>query len=181
MKYLYDAALAQPLLAFALAFYVVIVLGAEVRKHNTALTGVVDSLKEHERRQIKKNKLLRAMSLPFVSMIVFFAMFPYSYEDFMPIHHIELPIFNLVGLVLIIASFAKMLIEHLDMDKELFRQNMEGRRLDSASLISYSRRMVENYFAMFIGLTLILANWICVVLLIIAAFSYRPKTVERLG
>lgn len=181
MKYLYDAALAQPLLAFALAFYVVIVLGAEVRKHNTAMVGVLDSLKEHERRQIKKNKLLRALSLPFVSMVVFFAMFPYLYEDFMPMHPITMPIFNLVGIVMIILSFAKMLIVHLDMDKELFRQNIEGRRLDTSSLISYSRRMVENYFTMFIGLTLILANWFCVVLLFVAAVAYRPKTIERLG
>ena len=181
MKYLYDAALAQPLLAFALAFYVVIVLGAEVRKHNTAMVGVLDSLKEHERRQIKKNKLLRALSLPYVSMIVFFSMFPYTYEDFMPIYPIAMPIFNLAGIVMIIVSFVKMLIVHLDMDKELFRHNIEGRRIDTSSLISYSRRMVENYFTMFIGLTLILANWFCVVLLLVAAFSYRPKTVERLG
>jgi hypothetical protein len=181
MKYLYDAALAQPLLAFAMAFYVVIVLGAEIRKHNTALVGVLDSLKESERRQIKKNKLLRALTLPFVSMIVFFAMFPYVYEDFMPIHPFELPLFNLAGIVMIILSFAKMLIVHLDMDKELFRQNIEGRRLDTSSLIGYSRRMVENYFIMFIGLTLILANWFCVLLLLVAACSYRPKTVGHLG
>ncbi|MCD6065103.1 MAG: hypothetical protein K0R82_3014 [Flavipsychrobacter sp.] len=75
MNYLVDSALGQPLLAFVFAYYLVNVIGAEIRKRNPALTGSLQSLTEEEFRTVKKSRLCRLLSLGFVSITICFALF----------------------------------------------------------------------------------------------------------
>lgn len=175
MRYLYDSALGQPLLAFVFAYYLVNVIGAEIRKRNPALADTLQALNDEEQRSLKKNRFLRLLSLGFVTITICFALFPFLYQAMAPISMLKYPVYNLFGLILLGISFVKMLLVHVDMDQDMYYHNLQGRQLSSATLMSYSHRMLGGYYTMFVGFTLILSNWVSVLLLVLAAVAYRRK------
>lgn len=175
MKYLVDSAIGQPLLAFVFAYYLVNVIGAEIRKHNPALNGSMASLSEEDFRIVKKARLCRLLSLGFVTMVICFAMFPNLYNAVPAIKTMKYPLYNLFGLILLAVAFVRMLLVHVDIDTDMYILNQQDSRMHSAAIMDYSHRMLHSYYTMFVGFTFILSNWACIVLLVLTAVAYRQK------
>lgn len=175
MKYLHDTFLGQPLLAFAFAYYLIIILAGEVRLRNPVLFDTINTLHDEDVRKVKRNRYFRLISLGFISIIICFALYPHIYHDLVPIRPLKYPAFNLVGLVLLVVSFVKMLLVQMDMDKDLHLHHLQVDEFNPATLMSYNKKMAFGYFTMFIGITLILANIASVALLAVAAVVYRRK------
>jgi hypothetical protein len=173
MRYFYDAALGQPLLAFAVAFYLVIILGGEIRRGHPALADAINSFSIH--RKLRRNRLFRLISLGFISITVCFAFFPHIYHDMVPIRELKYPLYNLAGIILVLISFVRMLLWQVDMDKELHRHNLQGRQLSTATVMAHSKKMMRSYFSLFVGMTLILSNLASVALLLVAAIIYKRR------
>ncbi|WP_276133725.1 hypothetical protein [Polluticoccus soli] len=175
MKYLVDSAIGQPLLAFVFAYYLVNVIGAEIRKHNPAINGTLASLSEEDFRQVKKSRLCKLLSLGFVTMAILFAMFPKLYNALPAIATMKYPVYNLFGLILLGVAFVRMLLVHVDIDTEMYIHNQQGEQMSNAAVMNYTHRMLSGYYTMFVGFTFILSNWACIVLLILTAIAYREK------
>lgn len=175
MKYLVDSAISQPLLAFVFAYYLVNVIGAEIRKHNPAINGTLASLSEEDSRQVKKSRLCKLLSLGFVSMAICYAMFPNLYRELPAIKTMKYPVYNLFGLILLCIAFVRMLLVHVDIDTEMYIHNQQGEQMSSAAVMNYTQRMLTGYYTMFVGFTFILSNWACIVLLVLTTLAYREK------
>lgn len=175
MKYLVDSAISQPLLAFAFAYYVFNVIGSEIRRNNPALTGALELLNEEDSRTVKKSRLCRLLSLGFVTITICFALFPEVYAALAPIKAMRYPVYNLFGVILLGAGFLRMLLVHVDMDRDMYLHNQYDRQMSAPAIMDYTNRMLGGYYTLFVGFTFILSNWACVALLAMAAFSYREK------
>jgi hypothetical protein len=175
MRNLGDSVLAQPLLAFAFAYYLLIIIGAEIRKNNPAFKGALLTLDTDDFRQIKTNKYFRLISLGFISVIACFAMYPQVYKLLIPIAPLRNHAYDLAGIILLIFSMIKMVMTQMDTDQEMYQSNMRQQAVSHESLMYFSRRMMSGYFTMFMGFTLILANCATLLLFMISAILYTRE------
>lgn len=173
MDFLCESRLAQPLLAFAFAYYLLVIIGAEIRKHNPAFKGAVASLKNEDFLRVKTNKYFRLISLGFVTVITCFALYPHVYGMLIPIPPMSNQYYNLLGIVLMIVSMIKMVLVQTDADVEMHQSNLRDQAISYTSLMHFTKRMMTSYVTMFLGFTLVLTNCATILLLMVAAILYK--------
>jgi hypothetical protein len=160
-----EADLAQPLLAFSFAFYILTVLWAEVRRKHPLVLSLVNNVEGAPRQFFKKGKAYRLLILSFTTIVVCYSMYPALYRNFMPIAALDNTWINIAGLLLLFVSVIWIVVVQVDFDKEISYSNTG---MSVERMLQIARKIRFGYLLMFSGLTLILASMLSVALLLVA-------------
>lgn len=174
LNHLNESDLGQPVLAFAFAFYVIAILWAEIRRKNPK---VLLNLQGVERKILVRGRACKMLTMGFTTIVLCFTLYPFVYNNFIPIHMLDMPALNLIGIVLMGAALVWTVLAQLDFDDELQHVVANGgANTQSLDIAWHSKQIVTGYFIMFLGVTLTLANVVSLVLFAIACtVFYRNK------
>lgn len=175
ITYFKESHLGQPLLAFAFAFYIMAVLWGEFRKKHPKVLYLLNTLDEEDKRQIEKSKICKMLVMCFTTIVLCFTLYPYIYKSFIPIHQLDNPYINLIGLLVLSISMIWLVIAQVDFDKELYNIHGVNNGVKYINISLHSKRIVTGYFLMFVGVTITLANLVSAILLLSAFVMYRRR------
>lgn len=163
-----EADLAQPLFAFAIACYILLIVWAEIRKRDTTLTSLTNTLSTDERRYIQKGRHFRLLILGALTLILCYRLDPVIYKYVIPIKALDKSVINFFGMAMLLGSLVWTSVLQLEFDQQLYRYKALDSHMPVADMITYSRRIQTGYFILIFSLTLTLASVASAALLFIA-------------
>lgn len=171
----HESDLAQPLLAYALCFYVVVVLWAEIRRANPNFAGLFNILKEEDKRLVLVMRFYRKLTMAFCTIVLCFALYPLIYQNFIPIRQMDIPVLNIAGIIALVASMVWMVIAQVDFDALFYRNALYQQSMNAQEVVKYSKRILAGFQLMFLGITITLGNLLSVALLLLAMVIYHNR------
>jgi hypothetical protein len=179
MSSFYVSDLDQPLFALAIASYVLLIVWAEIRRQNPRIITIAQSFNDQQRRGLSKGRQYRLLLLGMISVILCFTSSPYIYQFLMPIKALDIPFLNFTGLALIAVSLVWTSVMQLEFDQILYKHAPEQKDTLSLAISSYGKEIQLGYFAVMLGVAIVLANAVSLILLSIACFiSYRNRQLD---
>lgn len=160
-EYLYEANLKLPLLAFAFAYYIFTVLWAEIRRNSPHLASYISGM---DKKLLIRGRACRLLTMGFTTIVLCSAAYPYAYNSFIPIHFLDIPLLNLVGISLLATSLIWTVLAQINFDEDLEKVALKVIPVQSIDMTLHSKRLVTGYFIMFLGITLTLASVMSIVL-----------------